>query len=485
MILWLLIGGVLITLSIFSSKLLYRFGIPTLLLFLGLGMLVGVDGPFHVVFDNAVLSKEICSIGLVFILFYGGFGMRWSTAKPVATRAILLSTVGVIITAGVIGVLAMWVLKTTLLNGLLLGAVVSCTDAASVFSILRTRNLNLKEGLAPLLEMESGSNDPMSYILTITVLAFIGGKTTTVGGILLFIGQQFVVALLMAAAMSFISVMLLKRLKLEVDGLYPILVMALVVITYAGTDHLGGTGYLAVYILGVVLGNTRFVHRRSMVHFFDGITWLIQIALFFTLGLLATPSKMLPVMLPALLIGTLLTLVARPLAVAAVLSPFGMSWRGQALLAWSGLRGVASIVFATFALAAGIPFAGTLFNIVFFICLMSILIQGAMIPVLANKLKLVDTTESIFITFNDYPEDSGAKLAEIKVDKNHPWNDTSIMDANIPESILVVMVKRGTEVITPKGSTTLQNGDILVVTSNDVTALAALAKGNFAQKAST
>ncbi|GHU53940.1 potassium/proton antiporter [Clostridia bacterium] len=468
---WLVVGGVLAVLSIFSSKLLYKFGVPTLLLFLAVGMIVGEEGPFGLRFADADTAKQICTVGLVFILFYGGFGMRWETAKPVALKAGLLATVGVFLTALVTGILASYILETSLINGMLFGAVIASTDAASVFSILRTKKLNLKHGLSPLLEMESGSNDPMSYMLTIILITIAGGEAMSPLTIAKTLFLQFFFAVLMAVLLYKVSIYILKKLELEVDGLYPILVAGLVVICYAATELIGGNGYLAVYILGVALGNARFSHRRSIVHFFDGISWLVQIAIFFTLGLLVAPSTMLSHALPGLLCVFAVVFVARPIAVFAILTPFKVDMKSQILTMWSGLRGVASIVFATFILAAGLPIADEIFNIVFFLCLVSILFQGALIPAFAKKLDLVDNEESVLKTFNDYPDEVEGKLFEIKVGYKHPWNNVRIVDAKIPESILIIMVKRSNSVITPKGSTVLRVGDSVVVTGSDITEL--------------
>ncbi|MDR1927434.1 MAG: potassium/proton antiporter [Oscillospiraceae bacterium] len=477
MLFWLLTGGMMVLFAIISSKLLYRVGIPTLLLFILLGMFVGEEGPLGFSFDNAQLAKEICSFGLIFILFYGGFGMRWSKARRVALPASLMATVGVAVTAGSFGLLAAWVLRLPLLDGLILGAVVSSTDAACVFSILRTKKLNLKGGLASLLEMESGGNDPMSYLLTVTMLSVVRGQGTTAAEILFGVFRQFAFAAVIGAAACVFAIVLLKRIKLEVDGLSPILVMALVVLCFAATEGVGGNGYLSVYILGVALGNARFAHRRSLVHFFDGISWLVQIALFFTLGLLVTPSRMIAQAVPALLCVLLLLLVARPLATALILTPFKFRLRAQLLVAWAGLRGVASIVFATFVLAAELPFAEQLFNLVFFICMASILLQGSLLPFLARKLNLVNTRESVYKTFNDYPEEMHGKLVEVTVDEGHPWKNRSIIDANIPESLLIVMLHREGKTVTPKGSTVFSTGDKVVITSDDLEALGKLSQG--------
>ncbi|MDR1806179.1 MAG: potassium/proton antiporter [Clostridium sp.] len=468
---WIIIGAALVTVSIFSSKLIYKIGVPTLLIFLAMGMFVGVDGPLHVDFEDAHLAESICSVALMFIMFYGGFGLNWREAKRVAAPALLLSTVGVVLTAGLLGIMAYWILGWSLVNSMLLGAVVSSTDAASVFSVLRARKLSLKNHMDSLLELESGSNDPMSYMLTVLLLSMAQGVQLSAGDVALFLLKQFGFAIVLGGGFAIVTLALLKRVKLEVDGLYPIFVAAMALLCFAVNLQLGGNEYLAVYLLGIILGNSQFVHRRSILHFFDGLTWLVQIALFFMLGLLSVPTKLLAHLVPALLCALVITFVARPVASVIILTPFKLSLRAQALTAWSGLRGAASIVFATIVLATGIPVADDLFNIVFVICLLSITLQGSFLPMAARKLGLVDESGSVFKTLNDYPEDRYGKLAEVSVTQGHPWEGKSIMDAEIPESVLVVMIQRDGNVVTPKGSTVMLAGDKVVLSGADMSEL--------------
>lgn len=460
----LLFGGAILIISVLSSKLLYKFGIPTLLIFLSLGMLLGSDGIGGIYFDNYTVAQQVSSVGLVFIMFYGGFGFNWKTAKPVVTRSILLSTVGVVITALLTGIFSWWMFNVTFLEGMLLGAIVSSTDAASVFSILRSKKLNLKGGLASMLEMESGSNDPFSYMLTVVIISMM--SNTGQQSILQLLTLQIFFGLLVGFSLALTSVYLLRNVQLEIDGLYPIFVIATVLLGYSISEMLKGNGFLAVYIIGIIMGNSKIIHKKSLVHFFDGLSWLMQIILFFTLGLLVFPSQLPDVFVEALLIALFLIFIARPVAVFSILSWFKTPVKQQLLVSWVGLRGAASIVFATFALTNQIPIANQIFNTVFFIALLSIVLQGTLIPRMAKLLDVVDEEDTVYKTFSDYQDDTHTKLIEYNVKKSSPWAGKSIMEANIPEEILVVMIKRKNEVITPKGSTVINTGDKLVLIGN-------------------
>lgn len=458
--------GVILLVAVSSSKLLYRFGIPTLLIFMVLGMVLGSDGPGGIAFSNYEVARKICSFALVFIMFYGGFSTNWKIAKPVAVRSILMSTLGVVITAITTGLFCHLVLKTTLLEGLLIGSVIASTDAASVFAILRSRKLNLKGGLASLLEIESGSNDPVAYMLTIVTLTLMSNDTETSLGLVLL--YQIVFGILVGFVLAKLSGFVLKRVNLEIDGLYPIFVTAIAIVAYAFSETIGGNGYLCVYIVGIYLGNTRFIHKRSLVHFFDGISWLMQILLFFTLGLLSFPSHLPKIALSACAIAIFILLVARPLATFLILSWFKTPIKQQLFVSWVGLRGAASIVFAIYALTYNVAIKNDIFHIVFFVSLFSVSIQGSFIPLIARKLNLVEEESPVAKTFNDYQEENSTQLVELTIQDDNPWANKSIMEADIPEEILVVMIKRKQEVVVPKGSTMMKPGDILVLSGNDL-----------------
>lgn len=461
-----LLSGIILLVCVLSSKLLYRFGIPTLMIFLTLGMLLGSEGIGGIYFDNSMLAQQICNIGLVFIMFYGGFGVNWKSAKSIAPQAILLATLGVVMTAFLVGLFAHFALKVTLLEGMLLGSIVSSTDAASVFSILRSKKLNLKGGLASMLEMESGSNDPISYMLTVVMVSLITNNQQQ--SIISLLSRQIIFGLAIGFIIAIISVFILKNINFEIDGLYPIFSTSIAIIGYSLSEWLGGNGFLAVYIIGIILGNSKIPYKRNLVHFFDAVSWLMQIVLFFTLGLLVFPSQLPAALISGVAVAIFLLLIARPIAVMSVLSFFKTPLKQQALVSWVGLRGAASIVFATYALTNNLPIANEIFNTVFTIALLSVVVQGTMIPRIAKGLGLVEDEVSVFKTFNDYQDEIHTQLVEYAVKKDNPLVNKTIAEAKIPDEILIVMIKRKDEIIIPNGSSIIKAGDILVLTSNNL-----------------
>lgn len=461
-----IICGLVLLICITSSKVLYKFGVPMLLIFIILGMLFGSDGVVGIYFDNYKLTRELCSFGLVFIMFYGGFGTNWKEAKVVARESILMSTFGVIITSGLTGLFCYFVLKTSLLEGMLIGSIVGSTDAASVFSILRSQKLNLKGEIASILEVESGSNDPIAYMLTLIVLTLMnnGGISSIVPIVI----SQITFGLLIGVILSKITVYIMRNANFEVDGFYTIFITAIAILSYALSEWVGGNGYLSVYIAGIIIGNSKIPHKRSLVHFFDGVSWIMQIMLFFVLGLLAFPSELPSVIGSSILISVFMIIIARPIATFGVLSWFKIPFKQQLFVSWVGLRGAASIVFAIYAITSGIPLENDIFHIIFFIALLSVAIQGTLIPKVARKLDLVDDTKTVLKTFTDYQEDRSTTLIEYNVDSDDNWKDKTIMEADIPEEILIVMIKRDNEIIVPKGSTLIKQGDILVLSGNNI-----------------
>lgn len=461
-----IICGLVLLICITSSKVLYKFGVPMLLIFIILGMLFGSDGVVGIYFDNYELTRELCSFGLVFIMFYGGFGTNWKEAKPVARESILMSTFGVIITSGLTGLFCYFVLKTSLLEGMLIGSIVGSTDAASVFSILRSQKLNLKGEIASILEVESGSNDPIAYMLTLIVLTLMnnGGISSIVPTVI----AQIIFGILVGVILSKITIYIMRNANFEVDGFYTIFITAIAILSYALSEWIGGNGYLSVYIAGIIIGNSKIPHKRSLVHFFDGVSWIMQIMLFFVLGLLAFPSELPSVIGSSILISIFMIIIARPIATFSVLSWFKIPFKQQLFVSWVGLRGAASIVFAIYAITSGIPLENDIFHIIFFIALLSVAIQGTLIPKVARKLDLVDDTKTVLKTFTDYQEDRSTTLIEYNVDSNNNWIEKSIMEADIPEEILIVMIKRDNEIIVPKGSTLIKKGDVLVLSGNNI-----------------
>lgn len=459
-----IICGLVLLISITSTKILYKFGVPILLIFIMLGMLFGSDGIVGIYFNDYQLTNKIATVALIFIMFFGGFGTNWSMAKPVAIPSILLSTLGVVFTAGLTGVFCFLVFKTTLLEGLLIGSIVGSTDAASVFAILRSQRLNLKGSIASMLELESGSNDPCAYMLTTIVLGIMSNSNN--GNIFIMVLSQILLGGMVAVVLAKLSIYLLRHFKFEIEGFYPIFMTAIAVLAYSLSEHLGGNGYLCVYITGIIIGNAKIPHKKSIFQFLDGISWLMQIMLFFLLGLLAFPSKIPSVIRKGILISIFMILVARPVAIFSILYWFKVPIKQQIFIAWVGIRGAASIVFAIFAETYGVSMNNDIFHIIFFIALFSVVVQGTITPKLAKKLDLIDNEESVFKTFNDYKEDKSTSLVEFTIDEHNIIANKTIMDANIPEDILVVMIKRNGDVFVPNGSTEVLPGDILVLSGN-------------------
>ena len=467
MIKLMIIASLVLLISITSSKLLYKFGVPILLIFIALGMVFGSDGIVGIYFSDYELTKEISSIALVIIMFFGGFGTNWSMAKPSALPSILMSTLGVIITAALTGLFSHFALGTTLLEGLLIGAVVASTDAASVFAILRSQKLNLKGSLAPLLEVESGSNDPFAYMATLSILLLMDNQG--IQTLFPIVVKQIIFGLLVGSLLAKFTIIFIKRLKFEIKGFYPIFVLAIAILSYSLSEYLGGNGYLSVYMSGIILGNTSHLpYKKSLFQFFDCISWIMQIVLFFMLGLLSFPSKIFNIIGISVSISLFMILIARPISTFVTLFPFKYSFKEKLFISWVGLRGAASIVFAIYAMTYGVDMKYDIFHIVFFVALFSVSIQGSLLPKVATKLNLVDNNTLVLKTFNDYAGDIDRKLIEVTVTSDSKLVNKSIADADISEDILIVMIKRKGKTILPKGTTIIENGDILIVTGENI-----------------
>lgn len=461
---YILIVTVIILLCLFLNKLSSKIGIPVLLAFIILGMLFGTDGLLKISFDNYRIAEEICTVSLIFIMFYGGFGTNWKQAKPVAGKAVLLSTVGVLLTAVTTGFFCYGVLHFRFWESMLIGAVLSSTDAASVFSILRSRQLNLKDNTASMLEMESGSNDPCSYMLTVIILAVMKGGFTE-GSLLRLIVLQLVFGILIGVIVAAFGAWVLSQMKNTGDGVDTIFVFSMVLLAYAGAAVLGGNGYLSTYLAGLILGNRPLHNKKSLVHFFDGLTGLMQMLIFFLLGLLAFPSALPGIIPVAFAIALFLTFVARPVSVFAILTLFRCPVRQQLLVAWSGLRGAASIVFAILATVDPAYTKNDLFHIVIFIVLFSISIQGSLLGFMARRLDMIDDRNNVMKTFSDYSEEVPVEFVKIAVKKNHPWSGKKIRDIVSLPDLLLVLILRGEERIVPNGDTVIREGDRIVLSA--------------------
>lgn len=461
----LLVGALLLLISIVAGKTSYKFGVPTLLLFLAIGVLAGSEGLGGIHFDNPKAAQFIGIVSLNFILFSGGLDTNWTAVKPVLKQGIALSTLGVLLTALSVGVFVWWVTDFTIFESLLLGSIISSTDAAAVFSILRSKSLALKSNLRPTLELESGSNDPMAYVLTIAFLSLVVNQDQSLWSIIpLFLKQMILGA---AAGFGFgkLSMYIINKIKLDFEGLYPVLVIALMFITFSTTDALGGNGFLAIYIAAVYLGNQDIIHKNTIFKMYDGLAWLMQIVLFLTLGLLVFPSQIIPYAGVGLLISIFLILVARPIGVFISLLFFRMKARRKAYISWVGLRGAVPIVFATYPLIANIEKAPAIFNIVFFISVTSVLIQGTTLSVVARlfKVSLPEKMKKKTELDKLLMELPKSVLQEFGVESGSSIADKRIVDLHLPKSTFIVMIKRNNKYIRPGGSTKIAVDDILMV----------------------
>ena len=454
-----LICAAVIVACIVSNRVVNRFGIPTVLVFMALGMVFGSEGIFKIVFDDFTFAEQLCSTALVFIMFYGGFGTNFHVARPVLPKAVTMATLGVVFTAGLTGLFCHLVLGMSLQEGLLLGAVVGSTDAASVFSILRSKSLDLRDGTASLLEVESGSNDPFSYMMTMIILGWMGGGGESV---VLMLVKQIGWGLLFGIGIGFIVIYVLKSVRFEIQGIDNIMMIALVLFAFAGPMMLGGNGYLSVYLLGIIVGNQKYQGKIEMIHFFDGVNRLAQILIFFLLGLLVFPSRLVPMIVPAVIVFLGLTFIARPLTTIILMLPFRKrSWRQNALVSFAGLRGAASIVFAIMVTINSVYPKDDIYNIVFCIALLSISFQGLLLPYAAQKLDMVDESQDVMRTFSDYQDEQQLMLVQIKLEKGHKYIGKKISDLNL--SMLLVLIKRDGESLVPRGNIVLQEGDLVVL----------------------
>lgn len=472
----LLIGSVLIFSSIIISKTGYRFGIPTLLLFLLVGMLFGSDG-LGLQFNSAEDAQFIGMIALSIILFSGGMDTKFQDIKPVLKPGIVLSTVGVLLTTVLTGVFIYFLsglthtnIELTMMASLLLAATMSSTDSASVFSLLRSQRMNLKENLRPMLELESGSNDPMAYMLTIVLIQIISSGSELS---LAVVGRDLLVQFLIGGSVGYafgrFAVWLVNRINLSNSSLYPILLLSIVFATFTITDLLKGNGYLAVYIAGVIVGNVRLVYRKEINTFMNGLTWLFQIIMFLSLGLLVNPHEMLDIAAVALLIGLFMIVIARPVSVFACLLPFrNISNKARLFVSWVGLRGAVPIIFATYPVIAGIEGSQQLFNIVFFITLLSLVVQGMSISSFARWLHLDLPEEKEGNEFGvELPDEIDTKLEDMTLTTEMLAGGNRLKDMNIPKGSLVMLVKRGNEFIIPNGQVELHAGDKLLFISEN------------------
>ena len=476
---FLLVGSVLLFVSILAGKTGYRFGVPALLLFLIVGMAFGSDG-LGIQFSNFKATQFIGMVALSIILFSGGMDTRDSDIKPIAKEGVVLSTLGVILTAIFTGLFAYTFpsLKGTLgfMGCLLLAAVMSSTDSASVFSILRAKNLHIQGNVRALLELESGSNDPMAYMLTIMLISFVKYSNLSFDIMLWTLAIQFLLGIVFGYIFGRLMVLIMNKINLDYSSLYSVLLLALTIFIFSATEALHGNGYLAVYIAGLVVGNNKVAYKKSVTVFFDGIAWLCQIIMFLALGLLVNPSELIAIAPLAIAVALFMTFVARPLTVFLCLLPFKKITRnGKLFVSWVGLRGAVPIIFATYPYVDGVPFAKTIFNIVFFITIISLVLQGTTVPLFAKLFGVIDN-DFKHKDFAVYVPEDIAITSEIKVTPALLKHGLTIRHLGLEDNALPIMLKRGGKYIIARANTELQEGDKLLLIAqkeDDLNALCA------------
>ena len=469
---FLLVAALLLFISIYFGNRAYKFGVPTLLIFLLIGILAGSEGIGGIYFDDPKITQLIGIVALNFILFSGGLDTNWKSVKPILGQGVVLSTLGVLLTALTLGLFIFWITDFTIYESLLLGSIVSSTDVAAVFSILRARNLHLRSNLKPTLELESGSNDPMAYVLTILFLGLVMNPEKSFASVIPVFFQQMILGGILGYLFGMLSKQIINRIKLGYEGLYPVLVIALMFITFSATDAVGGNGFLAIYVCAVYLGNQDIIHKNSILQMYDGLAWLMQIVLFLTLGLLVFPSEIVPILGLGMLISFFLIFVARPIAVFISTAFFKMKLRRRVYISWVGLRGAVPIVFATYPLIAGIEKADMIFNIVFFISVTSVLLQGTSLPIVAKWLNVsipendkegeipVEEEENL-ITY-----EPKSKFRRIRIEPEYFANEKKIVDLKLPKDVVVALIQRDDNFFVPSGSTKIENNDQIILLSN-------------------
>jgi potassium/hydrogen antiporter len=469
----LIVGSFLLFISILASKISTKLGIPTLLIFLAVGMLAGSEGIGGIGLHNAALAKVLGAVTLTLILFSGGLDTEYAHIRPIIWHGVLLSTVGVLVTAFGIGYFIYWVTNFNLVESLLVGSIISSTDAAAVFSILRSKNMHLKHNLTPTLELESGSNDVMAFFLMMffTGLLSSGGKIEFSSAIAIFFKEMLVggvVGFLMGKAMVWV----VNKAQLAYEALYPGLTLSMILFTYSATNFIHGSGFLAVYIAALMLGSQDFLHKKSLIRFYDGVTWLMQVVMFIVLGLLVFPRQLVPVAGIGILISLVLMFVARPLGVFLSLAFFKkVGYQQKLFISWVGLRGAVPIVFATYPLLERIDKSEIIFHIVFFIVLTSILFQGTTLHPLAKWLKLEAKLSAKKIRAISLSEDVKSELLEVEIAKNSNAAGRRIVELGFPKSALIVLISRDKQYLTPRGDTVIEAGDKLMVMTDDTRAI--------------
>lgn len=462
----LLTGALLLSVAIVSSTFSWRLGLPVLVLFLGLGMAAGSEGLLGIPFEDYELSHAAGTLALALILFDGGLRTSWHTVRSASGPALLLASIGVVITATVTGAAAAWALGIPPLEGLLLGSIVGSTDAAAVFAVLRAKGVNLNRRLAATLELESGSNDPMAVFLTIGLLEVLLGRRELGLDLVGLFVVQMSVGLLVGLAAGRSTLWAMGRFVLAAEGLYPVATIASALLAYGLAAVLHGSGFLAVYVAGMVIGNGHVPLRTGILRFHDATAWLSQIMMFVLLGLLSFPSRLQQVAGEGLLVAAVLTFVARPLAVAVLLPAFRFSLRELAFVSWVGLKGAVPIVLAMYPLLLGLPDRKVIFDVVFFVVIVSALTQGWSLPWLARRLGLQEPPRpepGVTLELSSVGTMHGAQLVQYTVAPGCPAANRFVRELGFPQEAVLALVARGQQVIPPRGSTQLLPGDHVFV----------------------
>lgn len=449
--------GIIFILALFAIRVSNKHGVPALLLFIGLGMVFGAVG-FD--FNDYEFADNFATLALMVIMFYGGFGTNWNMAKPVAKESIVLSTLGVIATSLFTGLFCHFVLGFGILEGMLIGSVVGSTDFASVLNILRSKNLNLKYNTASLLELESGSNDPTAYTMTMVFLSVIIGSDLSIPILIL---SQVALGIGMGFIFAYFIGKLLKSIPLGADGLYAVFMASIMLITYGATVVIGGNGYLALYILGISLGNIEFKGKRDVVFFFDGFTEIMQIGLFFILGLLSNLTSFIQTFPLAIAIMLFMTIIARPISVYGLMLPFKLKGNQLNIISLAGIRGAAAIAFAIMAINSGASLTVDIYHIVFGICVISSLIQGSLMPLAANRWDMIDPNDTVLKTFNYYQSKREIGFLETRINKDSKLIGVKVRDLNLTFDFIVAKIERNGKTIVPRGEITLKENDTVVL----------------------
>ena len=465
---FLLLGALLLLISVFASKASDKYGVPSLLIFIFIGIIIGSDVLDLIYLDDSEIVQTLGIIALIYILFSGGMDTHWKKIRRVLFMGVGLSTLGVLISAAVVGAFAYIILDFSILQGMLLGALISSTDAAAVFSVLRSKSIGFKYNLKELIELESGTNDPMAIFLSVSIIGLLQNEGESMVNVIPLFFQQMIFGALLGLVLGYVFTWITNNINLGYDGLYPVLVLAFVPIGYSVTQIIGGNGFLAVYIIGLIMGNSSMIHKKSLMNFNDGIAWLMQITMFLALGLLVFPSAIIKVWLPGVIIAAILIFVARPISVYITLLFTRLNFRAKTMVAWVGLRGAVPIILATFPLVAGLENAETMFSIVFFVVITSVIIQGTTIPWVARLLH-VDMPMKLKARSPIELEpsiDTKSILKEIELKESSPIIGKKIVELDLPDNVLIVLINRTGRFLVPKGATVLELHDKLMILSD-------------------